>query len=182
VLVKSSFGFSRFHSSDRRSDMSKGLQWVIGICVVLLTLSLVFSTVAPFFLPRMAVTITGAAPSLNQNQPRGFSFRGPGPMFSGPGRMFGGRSMMGGFGFPFLGGGLYLGVVILLVGLVLLGAMWFSRRHRAPVVEAPAMAPAAAAAPASTGVPAPAATTPCAHCGQPLQAEWKVCPYCGEKV
>lgn len=160
--------------------MSKGLQWCIGICVMLITIALVFATVAPFFLPRAVVTISGTPPAVGQNQPPTFSFRGPGYMFGGPNRMFGGRGMMGigGFGMPFMRGGffLYLGLVVIIVGVVLLGAVWLSRRNRAPVAAAPAAFSAPAAA------PAPAAAISCSHCGKPLQAEWKVCPYCGEKI
>ena len=54
--------------------MSKGLQWTIGISVVLIVLAIVFSTVYPFFAPQSA-------------------WNGYGMM--GPGHMFGGRGMMG---------------------------------------------------------------------------------------
>lgn len=140
--------------------MSKGLQWVIGICLVLAIGVLIFSVVAPFFLPRVAVTMPG-------NMPGQYYWRGFG--FGGPGHMFGGRGMMGGFGFPFLRAGFLIGP-LLIIGLLVLGAVWLTRRRSAPV---PTPTPAA---------PAPAATTPCAHCGQPLEAGWKACPYCGEKV
>ena len=132
--------------------MSKGLQWVIGICLVLLVAAMVFSAVAPLFLPQVAVN----APA---NMPGSRSFG-----FGGPGHMFGGRGMMGGgFGFPFMRLGLFVGP-LLVIGLLVLGAVWLSRKRSALMT------------------PPPAATTPCAHCGQPLQAGWKACPYCGEKV
>jgi hypothetical protein len=151
--------------------MSKALQWIIGIGVVLVVMALVFSFVAPFIFARFGYAAMGANPQF-----------GDGRAFGnwGPGHMFGGRGMMGGFrgfGLPFMGFGMLLGPLAL-IGLVVLIVALLTRRNPAPVAAAavaPAPAPAAPAAPVS-------ATTPCAHCGQPLEAGWKACPYCGEKI
>jgi len=149
--------------------MSRGLQWLIGICVILMALAVIFGSVAPAFMPRMAVTVSNAAPSQGQTVPvPRFGFRGPGFGYGMPFGMMG-RGMMG-FGFPFLRGGLYLGIVIVVIGIVILGAVWLGRPKQRPVAEAPAAAPA------------PAAATPCVHCGQPVQAGWAFCPNCGQKV
>jgi hypothetical protein len=141
--------------------MSRGLQWVIAICAVLLVAAVIFGIVAPFFLPRVAVSAAGIAPGMGRWH--GFGSGGVGPMFHRPGMM--------GFGFPFLGGAMILGPLVI-VGLVVVVAAILLNGRRQPVQVPP---PAEPAAPAS-------ATTPCAHCGQPLQAGWKACPYCGEKV
>lgn len=132
--------------------MSKALQWIIGICAVLLVLAIVFSTVAPFFIPGQAYT--------------GVNGYGYGMM--GRGHMFGGGNMMGfgGFGGPLLGIGM-LFFPLLLLGLTVLGIVWLVRAVSAPRAAAPL---------------APAATAPCAHCGYALQPGWKACPNCGEKV
>ncbi|MBI4771058.1 MAG: hypothetical protein HY784_11785, partial [Chloroflexi bacterium] len=86
--------------------MSKALQWIIGICAVLLVLAIVFSIVAPFFIPGQAYT--------------GVNRYGYGMM--GPGHMYGGGHMMGfgGFGGPLLGIGM-LFFPLLLLGLTVLG-------------------------------------------------------------
>jgi hypothetical protein len=152
--------------------MSRGLQWLIGICVVVMTLGVIFGSVAPVFMPRMAVTVSGAAPSQGQTLPW-FALRGPGYGFGMPYPMMG-RGIRG-FGFPFLGGGLYLGFVIVIIGVVILGAVWLSRPRQKLVAEAPAAAAAAAPVAAS-------AAAVCAHCGQPMQAGWTFCPACGQKV
>jgi hypothetical protein len=141
--------------------MSKLLQWVIGICVVLVTAALIFSAVLPLFAGRIAFAGRQA----------------PGGMFDG--RMYGhmfGRGMMGGFGFPFFGFGGFLWP--LLIGLIaVIGIVLLVRdlgRPRASQVQV-ASQPMAAAVP-------PVVTTPCSNCGRPLQAGWVACPYCGEKV
>ena len=128
--------------------MSKGLQWIIGIGIILIVAAIIFSMVAPFF-----------APQLGWN-----TQYGPGMM--GSGHMFGGRGMMGGFGLPFFGAGMFL-FPLLFLGLIVLGVVWLVRAVARPTVTQP---------------PAAAAMTACAHCGKPLQAEWKACPYCGEKA
>ena len=132
--------------------MSKALQWVIGIGVVLIVATIIFSTIWPFFAPRLGWT----------------GNFGYGMME--PGHMFGGRGMMGGFGMPFLGIGMFLWP-LLFIGLIVLGVVWLVRS-----VARPAM-PQAPAAPQP-----PAPTAACAHCGKPLQAGWMACPYCGEKI
>jgi hypothetical protein len=141
--------------------MSKGLQWLIGIGVVLVVAAMVFSIVAPFVFPRIGLAMTGAAPR----------FGGREFGFWEPGHMFGGRGMMGGLRMPFLGFGMLIGPLVV-IGLIVLLVVLLTRRSPAPV--------AAPAAPAAVA-PAPA-TSPCAHCGQPLEAGWKACPYCGEKI
>ena len=132
--------------------MSKALQWVIGIGVVLIVAAIIFSTVWPFFAPRLGWT----------------GNFGYGMM--GPGHMFGGRGMMGGFGMPFFGIGMFLWP-LLFIGLIVLGVVWLVRSVARPAVPQ---------APAAPQPPAP--TAACAHCGKPLQAGWMACPYCGEKV
>jgi hypothetical protein len=144
--------------------MSRVLQWLIGICFILVTAAIVFSLVAPFFLSRVGLAIAGTAPQLG----RGFGF--------GPGHMFGGRMMMGGFRLPFMGLGMLIGPLII-IGLIILVVALFTRRS-----PAPAAAAAIPAAPMPAPSPVAPATTPCTHCGQPLEAGWKACPYCGEKV
>jgi hypothetical protein len=153
--------------------MSKGLQWVIGIGVVLVVAAVVFSSVAPFFLPR---TAAGAAPlfiaPFGRVAPRLPFF----PRFIGPGR-FGPRMPF--FGFFGLAGCLW---PLLLAGLIVLAISLFSRR--------PAPLPAAPVPPASTAVTAPNAAasnaapnqTVCTNCGQPLQPGWRHCPNCGTPV
>jgi hypothetical protein len=143
--------------------MSRVLQWLIGICFVLVTAAIVFSRVAPFFMARVGLAVSGMGPRF------GFGF-------GGPGQMFGGRGMMGGFGLPFMGLGMLIGPLII-IGLIVLIVALFTRRSPAPVASAP-MPAASMPAP----VPPAPATTPCAHCGQPLEPGWKACPYCGEKI
>ncbi len=145
--------------------MSRFLQWLIGICLVLVTAAIVFSLVAPFVISRAGLV----APGMGSRIGGGFGF-------FGPGHMFGGR-MMGGFGMPFLGLGMFIVPVLIIIGVIALIAALFTRRSPAPAAAMP-MPAASMPAPAA---PAPA-TTPCAHCGQPLEAGWKACPYCGEKI
>jgi len=126
--------------------MSKVLQWIIGISVVLIVISVIFSTVWPFFASR-----TGLG-------------GGYGYGMMGPGQMYGGGGMMGGFGMPFFGIGMFLWP-LLFIGLIVLGVVWLVRTVATPGAPQP-----------------PAATAACAHCGKPIQAGWKACPYCGEKI
>ena len=72
--------------------------------------------------------------------------------------------MMGGFGMPFFGIGMFLWP-LLFIGLIVLGVVWLVRTVATPGAPQP-----------------PAATAACAHCGKPIQAGWKACPYCGEKI
>jgi hypothetical protein len=150
--------------------MSKGLQWLIGIGVVLVVIAMVFATIAPFVLPRLGLAIGGATPQFGVGREFGFG---------GPGHMFGGRSMMGGLRMPFFGFGMLIGPLVV-IGLIVLAVALFTRRSPAPAATLPAAPAPVAPAPAPAAF-APA-TTPCAHCGQLLEAGWKACPYCGEKI
>src|SRR5260221_50535 len=110
--------------------MSKALQWVIGIGVVLVVAALVFSAVAPLFLHRLAasgVPVFGVP--FTRMEPR-FPFI---PGFGRPG-WFGGRMPF--FGFLGLGGCIW---PLLLAGLIFLAILLISRRPAAPPI--PAMAP-----------------------------------------
>jgi hypothetical protein len=144
--------------------MSKGLQWLIGIGVVLVVAAMLFSIVAPFVLPRVGLAMPGIGPGFGGGREFGFW---------GPGHMFGGRGMMGGLRLPFL----CLRIIgpLAAIGLIVLAVALLMRKSPAPVAAAPIQAPAAPVAPAP-------ATSPCVHCGQPLEAGWKACPYCGEKI
>ncbi len=147
--------------------MSKALQWIIGICFVVVAVAIIASLVAPLVFGGFGVAAGRGIQRFGDG--RMFGFWGPGHMF-----MFGGRGMMGNFGMPFFGLGMLIGPLVI-IGLVVLAVVLLTRRSPAPAAQAAApVAPAAIA-------PAPA-TTPCAHCGQPLEAGWKACPYCGEKV
>ena len=81
--------------------MNKGLQWTIGIGVILIVLAMVFSTVAPYLFPN---ALGGYG---------GYGMMGPG--------------MMGGWGFgmPFFGF-MFLGP-ILFIGLIVVGVVWLVR-------------------------------------------------------
>ena len=81
--------------------MNKGLQWIIGIGVALIVLTMVFSTIAPYIFP---------------NTSGGYGYG------MGPGMMGG----YGGFGFMPFGGFMFLGP-ILFIGLVVLGVVWLVR-------------------------------------------------------
>lgn len=80
--------------------MSKTLQWIIGVSVIVILVATIFSTVMPFFFPR-----TG-----------------------GYGMM--GMHGLGGFGMPMFGFGMVamLGWPLLTLGLVVVGAMWLFRQ------------------------------------------------------
>jgi hypothetical protein len=118
----------------------KTLRLTLGLSAILIVIAILVSTIFPFIAPRLGWT------------------RGYGYGMMGPGHMFGGGSMMGGFGMPFLGFGMFLGPLIT-IGLVVLGIVWLVR----------AVSPSAP-------------TTACAHCGKPVQPGWKACPHCGEKI
>jgi hypothetical protein len=90
--------------------MSKALQWVIGIGVVLVAAAVIFSTVWPLFMPRSSWTSYG---------------------MMGPGHMLGGGGMMGGFGMPLFGLGMLLWPLLVL-GLVVAGAVWLARSLQFP--------------------------------------------------
>lgn len=132
--------------------MSKPLQWVLGICLVLLTLALVATMVVPLFLP--SATAAGWGMMMNS-----------GHMLGGRGMLESGRMMGGRFG-----GGMFLGP-LLWIGLIVAGGVVLVRVFtRRPAAAAPSPAPAA-----------PAATV-CPHCAQPILVGWKACPACGEKL
>ena len=124
--------------------MSKPLQWIIGVGVILIVTAVVFSTLWPLFAARTGWT---------------------GPSMMGPGHM-GGGGMMGGWGMPFFGMGKLLSP-LLIVGLVVIGAIWLVRSlGTSGARQLPSASPSQA----------------CANCGGQLQPGWKACPYCGEKV
>ena len=153
--------------------MSKGLQWVIGIGVVLVVGVVILAGLAPYVLPRFGLA---AAPPFAA------------PRFAGPLGIYG-RHIPFRPGFPFGFGGRmpFLGFFglarciwpLLLAGLIVLAISLLSRRP-APYPYAPPMAQAPMAqAPMAT---APASQMVCANCGQPLQAGWRHCPNCGTPV
>jgi len=85
--------------------MNKGLQWTIGISVILIVLAMVFSTIAPYIFP---------------NALGGYGYG----MMGGNGHgMMGGY---GGFGFMPFGGFMFLGPILFL-GLIVLGVVWLVR-------------------------------------------------------
>ena len=121
--------------------MSKTLQWIIGIAVVLIVASIIFSTVMPFFFPR-----TG-----------GYGMMGPG--------------MMGGFGMgmPFFGFGMITMLLwpALFIGLIIIGVVWLVQNigtHTAP------QSPAATANCAHCGKPLQPGWKACPYCGEKLEA------------
>ena len=119
--------------------MSKALQWIIGIGVVLLVASVIISSIAPFFLPRTA-------------------WGGYGMM--GPGQMYGGGGMMGGLGMGFFGMLLW---PLLFIGLIVVGGMWLVRNMAAPTPPQPL---AAGPACSHCGKPLQAGWKACPSCGE----------------
>ena len=124
--------------------MSKGLQWVIGMGVVLVVAAVIMAGLAPFVLPRlglaMAPQFTGPMGMYGQHMP----FR-PGFMFGMGGRM------------PFRGFFGLAGCIwpLLLAALIVLAISALSRRPapyaaQPPMAQAP-VAPAMPATPASAG-------------------------------
>lgn len=91
--------------------MSKPLQWIVGVGVVVIVAAMVVSTLWPLF----------AA---------GAGWTGIGMMR--PGHMMGGGGMMGGWGMPFFGLGMMLWP-LLIVGLAVLGSVWLVRNLKPPV-------------------------------------------------
>ncbi len=129
--------------------MSRLLQWVLGICAILLTIAVVVSAVFPLF---------GVRGAYDQ------SF-GPGHMFDG--RMFGG-GMMGGFGMPFFGFGMFLWP-LLFVGIVIVGIVLLVRDVARPRASQPPMAsqpPVATTPCANCGRPLYAGWVACPYCGE----------------
>ena len=118
--------------------MSKTLQWIIGIAVVLIVASIIFSMVMPFFFPR-----TG-----------GYGMMGPG--YSG---------MMGGYGMPFFGIGMIAMLLwpALVIGLIVLGMVWLVRSTGTPAAPQP---PAAAMNCAHCGKPLQPGWKACPYCGE----------------
>jgi len=149
--------------------MSKLLQWIIGIGVVLVVLAVAFSVVAPFLLPRL-----GLAPAISGPYGRVM----PRMPFM-PGFMFG----MGRYGFraPFMGlfGMLSCLWPLLLIGLIIWAVTALSVRNT-PQPMAP-QAPQTMAA-QSPLPPAPVSQATCPECGQPLQPGWRHCPNCGKAI
>ncbi len=124
--------------------MSKTLQWIIGIAVVLIVASIIFSTVMPFFFPR-----TG---------PGSYGMMGPG---------YGG--MMGGYGMPFFGLGMITMLLwpVLIIGLIVLGVVWLVRSLGTPAAPQP---PAAAIYCAHCGKPLQPGWKACPYCGEKVGA------------
>ncbi|MBM4423251.1 MAG: zinc ribbon domain-containing protein [Chloroflexi bacterium] len=130
--------------------MSKPLQWVLGICAVLIVLSIVASNILPFFAPQLGLNNYG------------YGMMGPGHM-AGGGHMFGGRSMMGSFGgMSFFGFGMLLWPILWLA-LIALGIVWLVRTVSAP--RAPAVPQAACA---HCGKPIQPGWKACSHCGEKI--------------
>lgn len=84
----------------------------------------------------------------------------------------GGWNMMGGYGFPWGGG--FMGIGMLLVPLLVVGLI-------VAAVVALVRGPQTPLPPPPPAMPPPAARL-CSNCSRPLQAEWAVCPYCGTPV
>lgn len=166
--------------------MTKVLQWIFGILVVLLLAAVLAG--AGF----MIYTHWNGGWAMERSEWRDFpprdslperDYRLPMQPFERRGNVpfgmmpFGGApfgGMRGGF-FPFifiLGGLLRLGLLALLVyGAVML---WRSLR-RPQAAAAPSSAPVAEMYTTQAAVE----TTPCANCGYALQPGWKHCPNCG---
>ncbi len=155
--------------------MSKSLQWVIGIGVVLLVAAVILADLAPYVLPRLGLAVAPQFGSPEGIYGRHMPFQ-PGFMFGLGGRM------------PFMG---FFGLArcvwpLLLAGLIVLAISVFGRRP-GPYAAQP---PLAAAMPVTPPAQAPMAQPPlaaisqtvCPNCGQPLQAVWRHCPNCGTPV
>ena len=122
--------------------MSKTLQWVIGVSVILIMATVVLSTLWPLFAPNIG-------------------WAGYGMM--GPGHMYGGGNMMGGFWMPFFGILMLLGP-LLFVGLIMLGGVWLVRNMGTLFTPQP---PAAAVC-ANCGKPLQAGWKVCPYCGEKI--------------
>lgn len=119
--------------------MNKALQWTIGISVILIVASIIFSTVYPFFVP-------------NTGWGYGYGMMGPGHMWGG--------GMMGGFGF--------MGITMLLwpllfIGLIVLGVVWLVR-----AVGQPGASVLPTVTCAHCGKPIQAGWKACPHCGEKI--------------
>jgi hypothetical protein len=126
--------------------MTKTLQWIISLSLVLIAAAVIFSVVWPVFAPRSMW---------------GGSFGG----MVGPGHMFGGRSMFGGFGLPFFGIGMMLWP-LLFVGLIVLGVVWLVRGLTPPA----ATPPASGIFCSHCGKPLQAGWVACPYCGERVAA------------
>jgi hypothetical protein len=124
--------------------MSKGLQWTIGISVVLIVVAIISSIAFPFFAQRLGWT------------------GGYGYGMMGPGHMFGGGPMMGGFGMPFFGIFMFL-APLLFVGLIVLGAVWLVRSLATPSAPQP---PVVTAVCAHCGKLLQSGWKVCPYCGE----------------
>jgi hypothetical protein len=116
---------------------------------VLVVAAMIFSLVAPFFMPRLG-------------DGRNFGYWGPGHMFAG-------RGMWGGPGMLFMGFGRLIGPLAVIGLIVLVVVVVLTRRSPAPVPPPPA-APAQPA-PATTpcthcGQPLEAGWKACPYCGE----------------
>lgn len=116
--------------------MNKALQWIIGIGVVLIVASVIFSTLVPFFAPN-----TG--------------WDGYGMM--GSRHMWGG-GMMGGFGLMGLS---MLVWPLLFVGAIVFGIVWLVR-----ATTQTGVAPLATVTCTHCGKPIQAGWKACPHCGE----------------
>ena len=119
--------------------MNKALQWTIGIGVILIVASIIFSTVYPFFAP-------------NAGWDYGYGMMG--------GRHMWGGGMMGGFGF--------MGITMLLwpllfIGLIVLGVVWLVR-----AVTQPSASVLPTATCAHCGKPIQAGWKACPYCGEKI--------------
>jgi hypothetical protein len=123
--------------------MSKGLQWIFGISVVLIALAVTASTVLPFFFPQAGW--------------------GGGQGMMGRNHMFGGGPMMGGFGMTSLFGLGMLVVPVLFIGLLVLGVVWLVKSVATPAASQP---PVAGASCANCGKPLQANWKACPYCGE----------------
>src|SRR5262245_60696197 len=149
--------------------MSKALQWLIGIGVVLIVVAVIAAGVAPYVLRGLAV-----APRFVR--PMGLFGRHM-PFHPGVPFVMGGRM-------PFMG---FFGLTqclwpLLLVGLMVLAISLLSRRPTQYAAQPPVGAAMPAAPQAPAPAVAPASQAVCSNCGQPLQAGWRHCPNCGTPV
>jgi hypothetical protein len=135
--------------------MSRVLQVIIGIGVVLVVVALVFAALGPLLLPQLR-------PATAAGQPGYYNRPQAGPMFRfREWRPFGARMpFFGLFGLARLGWPVLVGGLIALVVFALL-------RRPAPPLPAPVY-------------PTLAVQMACSQCGQPLAAGWKHCPNCGK--
>jgi hypothetical protein len=124
--------------------MSKPLQWIIGLGVVVVVATVVVSTLWPLFAAGAGWTGTG--------------MMGPGHMMSG------GANAMGGFGMPFFGLGMMLWP-LLIVGLVVLGTVWLIHNFK-PTVAPPAQPASVSQACTHCGNPIQPSWKACPACGE----------------